>query len=267
MMIPKKRLFLGILTAILMIGGFLAYGVTQRNVAVSPVLRQAEVLRLSRLAANNAEQLISGIKPLLYALSQLPDVREKNVAACDKVFADFFEKNPQLTNLAVADVSGDIYCSALPRTEIVSVADRDYFQRALRTKDFAVSEYLIGRISKKATIVFAYPFLDASGNVLGVVVTGLDLKWLEHFAASADLPDGSVITVVDRNGIILARYPDDGGFEGQSAPEAPLIQGVLAKREGAMYVEGLDNIERYYGFTVLPSTPDDGAYVIIGIPK
>ena len=220
------------------------------------------------MAASNAEQLIADIKPLLYALSQLPDVHEKNAAACDRTFAEILKQNPRLANIGVASVpDGDLFCSGLPFERPLGALDRSWYQKSLEAKDFAAGNYQIGRITKKATINFGYPVLDSSGQIHAIVFAAFDLRWLEHFAASADLPDGSVITVVDREGTILSRYPDEGGFEGQVAPEAPLIRGVLAKREGAMYVEGLDNIERYYGFTSLPSTSDDGVYVIIGIPK
>ena len=42
----------------------------------------------------------------------------------------------------------------------VYVGDRVYFRRALETRDFAIGEYQIGRITGKATLNFGYPVLE-----------------------------------------------------------------------------------------------------------
>ena len=47
----------------------------------------------------------------------------------------------------------------------VYVGDRVYFRRALETRDFAIGEYQIGRITGKATLNFGYPVLDDAGHV------------------------------------------------------------------------------------------------------
>ena len=224
-------------------------------------------LRLARAAASSARQMTVGIRPLLMALAQLPAVQEQNTAECDQLFADFLKQNSQLTNIFAADASGNLFCSALPHEGPVNASDRLYFQRALQTHDFSVGDYQIGRISKKPTVGFGYPVLNATGQVQAVVGVALDLRWLEYFVTTTDLPIGSVITVIDRNATILARYPDPENLQGQVLPDAPLLKEVLAKHEGTLHRKGLDNIKRLHAFTSFSITPDDGAYVIIGVPN
>ena len=104
----------------------------------------------------------------------------------------------------------------------VYVGDRIYFRRALETRDFAIGEYQVGRITGKASVNFGYPVLDDAGHVRAVVVAALDLAWLSELANQAGLPTGSMLTVIDRNGTILSRYPDEGKWVGKLMPE-PLV--------------------------------------------
>ena len=96
----------------------------------------------------------------------------------------------------------------------------------------------------------------------------LDLAWLNQLVAAADLPPGSVLTVVDRHGSILSRFPNPEEWIGKSATETPQLSPALAdQREGTAVAAGVDGVPRLYGFT--PVSKIDGvapAYVMVGIP-
>ncbi|MFL5116165.1 MAG: hypothetical protein ACJ8DG_11050 [Microvirga sp.] len=42
----------------------------------------------------------------------------------------------------------------------MDIADRDYFQRALQTKQFVVSDYVTTRVRNQPAIIAALPALD-----------------------------------------------------------------------------------------------------------
>ena len=98
-------------------------------------------------------------------------------------------------------------------TEPVNVADRAYFLSAMETRGFAIGEFQIGRITEKATISFGYPILDADGRVQAVVAAAMDLAWLNQLMADAELPEGALLLVIDRNGTILVRLSDSRGVD------------------------------------------------------
>ena len=58
-------------------------------------------------------------------------------------------------------------CSGLP-VDGELFGDRA-FQQAVSTKDFAVGEYQIGRVTDKPALNCGYPIVDAGGTVVGVV--------------------------------------------------------------------------------------------------
>lgn len=77
-----------------------------------------------------------------------------------------------------------------------------------------------------------------------------------------------MVTVIDRNNVILARHPDPENLTGKSMPEASIIKTVLAGGEGTTEAVGLDGVRRLYAFTSLRGvSAREKVYVWAGIPK
>lgn len=262
----RFRLLLLVLLAVVPALGLALYtNVELRRLAAADVKKEA--LRLARIAASDQEDTIKDTRQLLFALAQLPEVRGTDPTACSALF-ELLNQYPQYALLGVIARDGDLFCSTLPTSNPVNLADRDYFQRVLRTHDFAISDYQSDHISGKAALDLGYPVLDEVGQVQAVVFASLDLTWLNQLAAEAQLPEGSTFTVIDRNGTILVRYPDPGIWVGQSVPEAPVVETILTQQgEDTAEAYGVDGIPRLFAFTSLSGVPGGGdVYVSIGIP-
>ena len=229
---------------------------------------QEEALRLARLLSADHERLIEAARQLLTVLARLPTVRGGDRGACAALFADLLTQYPSYANLGVIDPGGMIICSGLPAGSTYA-GDRVFFRQALETRSFAIGDYQIGRITRKATINFGYPVLDDTGRVQAVVFSALDLAWLGQMAARAELPPGSVLTVMDRNGTILAHYPDPGRWLGQPMPESSVSRAILARQgHGIAEAPGVDGIPRLFAFAPFGhGAPRENAYVSVGIPR
>lgn len=244
----RARLLALVLLALIPALGLILYTASeQRRGAAADV--QANLLRLAKFAAANQGQTSEGARQLLIALSQLPEVRQGNTEACNKLFADLLKQYRAYATFGVLDVDGNAICSSLPLTKPINAADRTYFRRALLTRDFAIGEYQIGRLTGKASVNFGYPVLDEAGQVQAVVLAALDLAWLNQLATKAQLPSGSVLSVIDRKGTILVRHPDRQNWVGKSFPAAPFIRTILTQGEGTIETRGIDGIVRLYAFT------------------
>jgi len=262
----RFRLLLLVLLAVVPALGLALYtNIELRRLAAADV--KEEALRLARIAARDQEDTIKDTRQLLFALAQLPEVRSTDPTACSTL-SELLNRYPQYTLLGVIERDGDLFCSTLPISSPVNLADRSYLQRVLQTQDLAISDYQNDPISGKATLDVGYPVLDEAGQVQAVVFASLDLTWLNQLAAEAQLPQGSTFTVVDRNGIILVRYPDPGTWVGRSVPEAPIVETILTQQgEGTAETYGVDGIPRLFAFTPLSGAPGNGkVYVSIGIP-
>jgi signal transduction histidine kinase len=224
-------------------------------------------MRLSRLVSADYERLIEDAQQLLVTLAQLPAVRDLNRAACNAIFVDLLAQRSSYANLGVIDADGNIFCSAVP-TDEVYLGDRVYFRHAFETRDFAIGEYQVGRITRKASVNFGYPVLNDAGHVNAVVFAALDLAWLDQLAKQAELPPGTMLTVIDRNGSILSRYPDDGKWVGELMPEPVVLNAIQTQKgNGTTDAPGTDGIPRLFSFAPFGGAAQSAdAYVSVGIP-
>lgn len=166
---------------------------------------------------------------------------------------------------------GHVFCGARPDDGLLNLADQAFFQRALQTGAFTLSDYQDYQsepISGKATLSFGYPVLTETGQVQAVVFASLDLAWLNQLAAQAQLPAGSSFTIIDRNGTILVRYPDPDRWVGRAVPESPIVKIIMSEQdEGTVEAVGIDGAQRQYAFTPLQITPGErDVFVSVGIP-
>jgi len=114
-----------------------------------------------------------------------------------------------------------------PQDEMPSLADRDYFQRALREDQTVVSEALKGKVLGAPVVVIAVPVSGHGGGHVGVMAGVLRLQSTTLFAgvgvrASAE---GAVDLVVDRRGVLLS-HPQPGRLLG-SAVDEPGLRDVI----------------------------------------
>lgn len=264
----RTRLLLLVLLAIVPALGLILYTASaQRHAAEREA--QEDALRLAKSIAANEGQVNEGARQLLTALAQLPSVQEGNWAECNQLFSSFLKQYRLYANFGVLDAQGLVRCSGLPLPPLpINAADRPYFQRAIQTRNFAVGDYQIGRVTRKATLNFGYPVLNEIGQAQAVVFAALDLSRLNQLAAEAQLPPETVLLVTDPKGTVLVHYPDAQAWVGRSFPEAPIIQTILTQREGMVEAVGLDGAERIYAFTPINRRlQNQTAYVSVGISK
>ena len=112
---------------------------------------------------------------------------------------------------------------------LVNIADREYFQRAMKTDQPVISRVVLGKVNKVPIVVIAIPVLSPEGKNTGVIGGSLQLHSSSLFSnlggtAQAEL---SRTLVMDRSGILLA-HPDPARVLGKAADE-PGLAGVFAR--------------------------------------
>ncbi|MBI3536656.1 MAG: response regulator [Chloroflexi bacterium] len=262
----SRLLLIGILALLPAMGLVLQSGAQLREEAAANT--QEDVLRLARLAASNQDALIEGARQTLIVIAQTPQVRDGNASECSRFLAELLTRYAYYTNIGVAAPNGDVLCNGLPQTQVANIADRAYFQRAVKTREFTTSEYVLGRISGKPTISFAYPVLDDARQLKGILIAGLDLEWMNKLAQGAMLPSGSALTTIDRNGTVLTRFPEPEKYVGKTFADAPIVKTILeTKTEGTVQALGVDGVDRLYAYLPLGNAGDPIAFITVGIPS
>lgn len=90
--------------------------------------------------------------------------------------------------------------------KVINLADRDYLQQAIRTKQVVISHPIVGRGTQKATIVVAVPIID-HGNLVGVLNGTTSLEILDEVVKKIRFKDSGYGAIVDQSGLLLA-YKD-----------------------------------------------------------
>ena len=263
----RGRLLLLVLLPMIPLLGLAIYSyVEQRDRAGSQA--RAEVLRLARLAAGDQQRVIDEARLLLTIVSALPEVRNGDLPACNAMMVRLRDQLGSFQSIGLIDAQGTIACAALPQALGLAVADRTYFLRAVNTGRFAVGDYQISRSVGTANVNFGYPVLDEGGQLVGVAYAALNLDWLNRYAAAAQLPPDSTLTVLDSGGTIMARHPEPERWLGQSAGGSRLIVDLVGHAsEGTAEGIDVDGVTRIFGFVPLVGQAGGArASLIVGIP-
>jgi GAF domain-containing protein/HAMP domain-containing protein len=262
----RARLIHLVLLAVLPALALILYGAGEQRINDTQEAKR-EALRLVRVLGASQQRLVESARHLLVALSLLREVRAQDGQACSALLANLLKEYPLYVNLGAADMSGEQYCSAVPKHRHVNLSDRSYFQLALQRKKLAVGNYQIGRVSGKASLNLGYPIFDAHGSVAGVVFAALELAPLKQVAGALNLPSYASLAIYDRNGTVLARSPDRELLVGKSVPEADIVKAAIAQGEGVAETTGLDGKRRLYGFTSIGDRSAEGQiFLHVGIP-
>lgn len=226
---------------------------------------QEEALQLALLAVDRYDELIQGARQLEETLGSLPFVVAGEQPACNELLATILEQNAYYSGIFVLNPRGDLICSAPPSDTPMNVADRDYFQEALAERRFFVGPYLTGRITGRPTLPSVYPVVDSDRTVQAVLVTGLDLGWLTRLNTVWDTEEQTIV-VFDDKGTVLSRHPHGSVAIGDHS-DAPIIRHVLASpTPGTTQAEGVDGIEKLYGYAPLSERSENNVFVAVGIP-
>ena len=113
-------------------------------------------------------------------------------------------------------------------------SDRDYFRHFTTQHDDGpyVSEPLISRVAGTPAIYLARSIEAADHTLLGVAVAAIDLQYLADFYRAIDLPEGETVTLLRRDGLVLARYPDPTHEVGKRMAAASPWHGLAAGQGG-----------------------------------
>jgi len=214
-----------------------------------------EAVSMVNLASGSFEQYVAKTKAVLLSLSYSEALQKGDPALLSAFLRDMHKHYPEYANFGAVDLQGNVFASAVPLRRPVNAADMFWFQQTMKTRDFTIGEYQIGRITGLEVIVFGQPVFDRTGKMRCLLFASMDLKWLnrlwEHIKP---LPD-STFTITDDSGIVLLRYPLPADkWIGKNMANVPIIRAMLSRESGASETDGLDAKNRLYAFTTRTAT-------------
>jgi diguanylate cyclase (GGDEF)-like protein len=170
------------------------------------------------------------------------------------------EALPYMGGVNIIDAEGNlINSSAAWPAPNVNVADRAYFQtfRYDPNAPDVLIEPLYSRISGAWTILIVRKIVGPNGEFMGVVGRGIEPANFEKFFESAVLGESTTISMLHRDGTMLARYPHSSELMGRNFKNGPFAhQRVFGLDHFAgRFMSPVDGEDRLISSHALPHFP------------
>lgn len=161
----------------------------------------AEALALAEKAADVQKGAAEAVRILLSTLASLPAPVRDDPAVLASVLSTALAQNPDLCNIIMTDEQGRTVASGDPMPSSESRVAL-YAPGLLRPAGFRAGEYTTCGNTFQPALTFAHPF--ESGDVApGAVVAVAKLGRFRDFTKAFPLPEGSSLTIADRQGKVL----------------------------------------------------------------
>jgi len=232
--------------------------------------REAAILQTAEtlvgLVAARQDRIVEGARLLLTATSHLQSIREKDGPTCNQRLREITEKVPELTAMAVLTPGGDRWCVSLPSSGHLNLGDREYFQATLRTGTLQSSDFIIGRQTGEGSIVFTYPVSGPDGAIESIVFLAYRTSVLSRMLNEPPLPEGAVVALLGRDGVVAARWPAPENWIGKSLASSDVAMRAIADRHGILRGAADWAGPGEYAFAFTPMRPPANLTVLVGLP-
>ena len=226
---------------------------------------RAEARAIARDVAEDFAQISERMQQALDLISGDASVQTRDPAACTAYLRRAAARLPHVLLIALTDPEGAVLCdSAGSPAGSYTSRDRAYHRRALETGGYAVGGYAVGLQTRRPSIHFARAVHagDATAAPTGVLLAAVDLDWLSDHLEQTLHQAETAITVTDRDGLIIARRPDEAAWIGKPIPPD---QRAMREIQGSevRVAEGLDGRLRIIA-AATPDGPLAGVRVVVG---
>ncbi len=243
---------------------FTGYSLRENTIqsAQSAVLRQIQVM------AAHHEQVVAAARLMLATLARAREVQQFDPPGSQLLLEEMLSANPAYVALALSDAAGRIVAVS-PTESFASIESEPYFVQAMQTGRFAMGHYRLLEKTRHVLMEFAQPVIDRDGTTLGVLVASFDLSYFGKVFEDFHLPDGSIFTLTDHDGIRLTRFPETEKYTWVTDLPRMVERMSGQEEEGTFLERGVDGVRRLYGFKRLnfPDTPLQGLMIRLGQPE
>jgi len=222
--------------------------------------------RIADQVVYDQQLLLSSAEQLMSTFHYIPAIRRRDAVAVNALLADLLRKNPQITNLLVADEKGNTWASGLPMKGPIYASDRRYFRNAMATGRFSSGEFNIGRLRNKPALLFGYPLKDRAGRITDIAIVSFSLDKYDRYFQSKGVVTEASLALLDHKGTVLFARPTLS-LVGKQDGEDLFRKMTAGPDEGSFEAVGLTGVHRVFTYRTLrlPGEPQPYMYVRAGI--
>ena len=221
----------------------------------------------ARLIAAQVDDLVGNLDSLLIGLAQGVSWDPADTAANDAVLRRAKTELPSfVANIYLFNLDGNnIGTSTGPEFERPNAVNhQSYFARIIAGRRLAFGDVMIARITGRPVLPVSRAIFDDTGRLRAVLATGAVLNHFQDALRIQNLPPGSVVRVIDENGIVIAQSVDGPNWIGRDLSNAGYIRRHLAAKEISEVTRWGDNVDRITGSATAHLAP---WLVSVGLPS
>ena len=219
----------------------------------------ANDLSLARAIAQETDLSVSNALAAVEELATYPGVVAADPNEMEILFDVVLNTRPDVNLVYRLDANG-IMLYHFPEGPASTVGTdfsyRDYYQKALNTKQPLVSKGRISPTTEQAVATAVMPLWSPDGRFLGLVATNIKLESLSNtlteIVSEHQATEGLQIVILDSSAQIIA-YPEAELLLHPASDLVPdIYQRVLAGKSGTVSMTGPANEERLYTYAPIP---------------
>lgn len=261
----RARLISLVLLCLLPVLGMTIYNcIEDRRLAIAQV--RDDLREVSKIAAVQQSQTIASAQQLLVVLSKIRRIRGNNPDECAGLLSEILKSYPLYNNIGVVKPNGQVVCSAVETNQKNTLYQQSWLQQTIKNRSFTVGSY-VQKSDRPTTIVFGYPVFNYKNEVESVIFLTLNPRWLDRLAPEIPLPVGGTLSILDRNGIVIARYPEPQDWQVKSTVNVPAIKQMLLQGKDIAEVSGVDGSQHLYVPTARYKANADVYMAAIGVSQ
>jgi signal transduction histidine kinase len=260
---------------------------TTASVVVTVLLVGAGILWLHALAIANAGRELTNLSIVITELTettmQSADFALRDAQAqlrlvdptvpdaqfrLHQLFQDVVRNSPELRTISIFDAKGNmlVISREFPAIEH-NIADRDYFRQQ---RDHAVpGQYYIGYPARSETTgkrtISISQAIRSSGAFKGIIRIGMETAYFENLFGRIEIGQGSAITLIRDDGILLLRSPSRPGSIGRDISETPAFRQFRA--EGSRMAWHKSPVDGTWRFVVSRKLKDAPLIVAVSLAQ
>ena len=218
----------------------------------------------ARLLAAQVDDHIGNLENLMTGLARALSTDPADAAANDLVLRQVKAELPDfVSNVILFSLDGNSIGTSsevLPRPY---AGDRKFFAQILAGHRLGIGDVMRARQSGQLVVSVARPVLDKSGRLKAVLAVGTLLEHFQDALRIKDFPAGSVVSILDQNGIVIARSIGAAAWIGRDLGKLDIVARHLAAKEISEVAVWPDGVKRITGSSTAHSVP---WLVSVGLP-
>ena len=139
------------------------------------------VRQFASLVSAYERDFFNDTQRLLVNLAADPAIKQMERPECEEVLHRALENFPEYISISATDRDGTVNCTTAESGNLVNLTHRRWFQEAIASPGFTLSDYTVSQDLAEPVIVAASPIRDDNNEIQGVLHIDVDLDWLSLF--------------------------------------------------------------------------------------